>query len=135
MLRVLWKEALGEIHMHLMGGVQLEVLREWILERFGVRVSFDQGSIVYKETIAAPVLGIGHFEPLRHYAEVHLRIEPLPQGSGVQRNGVPSGCAGRNWQRLVLTHLMEKRHVGVLTGSDGRCTLYAAAGPRTPRAY
>lgn len=119
MLRVLWKEALGEIHMHLMGEVQLEVLREWILERFGVRVSFDQGSIVYKETIAAPVLGIGHFEPLRHYAEVHLRIEPLPRGSGVQcATECPLDVLDGNWQRLVLTHLMEKRHVGVLTGSE-----------------
>ena len=119
MLRVLWNEALGEIHMHLMGEVQLEVLREWILERFGVQVSFDQGSIVYKETIAAPVIGIGHFEPLRHYAEVHLRIEPLPRGSGVQcATECPLDVLDGNWQRLVMTHLMEKRHVGVLTGSE-----------------
>ncbi len=118
MLRLEWKETAGEIHMLLMGEVQLEVLTYLIQERFGVAVSFDEGSIVYKETIAAPVIGIGHFEPLRHYAEVHLLIEPLKRGSGIQyANLCPADTLDGNWQRLILTHLMEKRHVGVLTGS------------------
>ena len=117
-LRVLWNETLGEIQVQLMGEVQLEVLGRLIAERFGTEVSFGTGSIVYKETIAAPVLGVGHFEPLRHYAEVHLLLEPGERGSGLH---VASLCGADdldlNWQRLILTHLMEKRHVGVLTGS------------------
>ena len=117
-LRVLWKESLGEIHLQLMGEVQLEVLREVIAERFGVSVEFDAGNIVYRETVEAPVIGIGHFEPLRHYAEVHLLIEPLPRGSGVQYASVcDTDTLDLNWQRLILTHLMEKQHAGVLTGS------------------
>ena len=117
-LRVLWNEAIGEIHLQLMGEVQLEVLTEVIAERFGVSVCFDAGSIVYKETIAAPVIGIGHFEPLRHYAEAHILIEPLPRGSGIQyASACDTDTLDLNWQRLILTHLMEKRHTGVLTGS------------------
>ena len=127
MLRLEWREALGEIHMLLMGEVQLEVLTDLIRERFGIGVHFDAGSIVYKETIAAPVIGIGHYEPLRHYAEVHLLIEPLERGSGIQyANRCPADTLDGNWQRLILTHLMEKRHLGVLTGSavtDVRYTL------------
>ncbi len=117
-LRVVWNEPLGEIHLQLMGEVQLEVLTYLIQERFGVHVTFDTGHIVYKETIAAPVIGIGHFEPLRHYAEVHILIEPLERGSGIHCGSVcDTDTLDLNWQRLILTHLMEKRHVGVLTGS------------------
>lgn len=104
--------------MQLMGEVQVEVLTELIRRRFGVEVSFDAGSVVYKETIAAPVIGIGHFEPLRHYAEAHILIEPLPRGSGVQyATACDTDVLDQNWQRLILTHLMEKAHTGVLTGS------------------
>ena len=129
LLRVVWNETLGEIHVQLMGEVQLEVLTHLIAERFGMDVSFDEGNIVYKETIAAPVIGIGHFEPLRHYAEVHLLIEPGERGSGLQFASVCSTDAlDLNWQRLILTHLEEKTHVGVLTGSavtDLKITLLA----------
>ena len=128
-LRVVWNERLGEIHVQLMGEVQLEILTSLIADRFGVQVSFDEGSIVYKETIAAPVLGIGHFEPLRHYAEVHLLLEPGERGSGMQFSSIcPTDMLDLNWQRLVLTHLAEKPHLGVLTGSpitDMKITLVA----------
>ena len=117
-LHILWNEGLQEIRLQLMGQVQLEVLREMIARRFGVQADFAPGGIVYKETIAAPVEGVGHYEPLRHYAEVHLLLEPGKPGSGLRFASV---CAEdqleRNWQRLILTHLAEKRHVGVLTGS------------------
>ncbi len=128
-LRVAWNERLQEIHMQLMGEVQLEVLQRVIADRFGMSVRFGQGSIVYRETIAAPVEGIGHYEPLRHYAEVHLLLEPGERGSGLR---FASSCReddlDRNWQRLILTHLMEKTHVGVLTGSpitDMKLTIVA----------
>lgn len=128
-LRVVWNERLSEIRLQLMGEVQLEILTRLVAERFGVDVAFDEGSIVYKETIAAPVIGIGHFEPLRHYAEVHLLIEPAERGTGVQ---LASACLtdalDLNWQRLVLTHLAEKTHLGVLTGApltDVKITLLA----------
>ena len=128
-LRVVWNEAVGEIHLQLMGEVQLEVMSRLIAERFGVEVSFGSGSIVYKETIAAPALGVGHYEPLRHYAEVHLLLEPLPRGSGMQYATLCSGDdLDGNWQRLILTHLAEKQHLGVLTGSpitDMRLSLLA----------
>ena len=128
-LRVIWNERMGEIQVQLMGEVQLEILTDLIEERFGVRVSFDKGSIVYKETIAAPVIGIGHFEPLRHYAEVHLLIEPGARGSGMQfASACPADQLDLNWQRLVLTHLSEKTHLGVLTGApvtDLKITLLA----------
>lgn len=128
-LHIVWDEASGEIHAQLMGEVQIEILRSLIYQRFGVRVEFGEGRIVYKETIEAPVEGVGHFEPLRHYAEVHLLLEPGERSSGIQ---VASSCSedvlDRNWQRLVLTHLEEKEHVGVLTGSpvtDLKITLIA----------
>lgn len=128
-LHILWNESLREIHLQLMGEVQLEILRAIIEERFGLSVTFDTGSILYKETIAAPVEGVGHFEPLRHYAEVHLLLEPGPRGSGMC---VATACSedmlDRNWQRLVLTHLAERVHLGVLTGSpitDMKITLVA----------
>ena len=128
-LRVVWNERLGEIHLQLMGEVQLEILTRLIAERFGVDVAFDEGNIVYKETIAAPVIGIGHFEPLRHYAEVHLLIEPAERGTGVQlASACPTDALDLNWQRLVLTHLAEKTHLGVLTGApltDVKITLLA----------
>lgn len=117
-LRVVWNEKLGEIHLQLMGEVQLEILTRIISERFGVDVTFDEGNIVYKETIAAPVIGIGHFEPLRHYAEAHLLLEPGERGSGMQfATACPLDTLDLNWQRLILTHLVEKTHVGVLTGA------------------
>lgn len=116
LLRVLWNGS--EIQIRLMGEVQLEVLRRIILERFGVTVDFGQGSIAYRETITEKTEGVGHFEPLRHYAEVHLILEPLSAGSGLK---FASSCSedmlDRNWQRLILTHLSEKTHLGVLTGS------------------
>ena len=117
-LHVVWIEKSQEIHVQLMGDVQIEILQRIIKERFGVLVEFGEGSIVYKETIAAPVEGVGHFEPLRHYAEVHLRLEPGECGSGMQFDSECSeDVLDRNWQRLVLTHLEEKEHKGVLTGS------------------
>ncbi len=117
-LQVEWNEALGEISLHLMGEVQLEVLSHVMEQRFGQTVSFGPGRIVYLETIAAPVEGVGHFEPLRHYAEVHLLLEPLERGAGLVLDTVCSEDElDGHWQRLVLTHLMEKTHLGVLTGS------------------
>lgn len=117
-LRAQWNSALGEIHIQLMGEVQLEVLQRILAERFKLNVEFAQGSIIYKETIASPVEGVGHYEPLRHYAEVHLLLEPLKRGAGlVFETDCSEDFLGKNWQRLVLTHLNEKRHIGVLTGS------------------
>ena len=128
-LHVVWNESLGEIHVQLMGEVQLEVLRSLLAERFGLEVSFGPGGILYKETITEPMEGVGHYEPLRHYAEVHLLLEPLPRGSGMQ---FAADCReevlDKNWQRLVLTHLEEKQHLGVLTGApltDVKITLIA----------
>lgn len=129
MLRVAWDEELKEIQLRLMGEVQIEILRSLIEERFGTIVSFDTGNIVYKETIRNIVEGIGHYEPLRHYAEAHLILEPGEAGSGV---AVGTDCSedmlDRNWQRLILTHLKEKAHRGVLTGAtltDVKITLVA----------
>lgn len=117
-LRITWSEQLKEIHVSLMGEIQLEVLKSVISERFGLNVEFDEGSIAYKETIAAPVVGMGHYEPLKHYAEVHLLLEPAERGSGMH---FAADCRKDdldiNWQRLILTHLEEKQHIGVLTGS------------------
>ena len=117
-LHIVWNEALQEIHAQVMGEVQTEILKHLIRERFGVEVTFGTGNIVYKETIANTVEGVGHFEPLRHYAEVHLMLEPGEPGSGLT---VASACSedelDRNWQRLVLTHLKEREHPGVLTGA------------------
>ncbi len=131
-LRLSWNEVLGEIHLQLMGEVQMEVLQRLIGERFGLPVSFGPGNIVYRETIACPVEGVGHFEPLRHYAEVHLLLEPGERGSGLQFASVCSeDVLDRSWQRLVLTHLEEKIHLGVLTGSpitDMKITLVAGRG-------
>ena len=124
-LRLAWRD--GEIHLQLMGQVQLEVLQRLIAQRFGLEVSFDRGSVVYKETISAPVEGVGHFEPLRHYAEVHVLLEPLERGAGVRvSTACPEDDLGGHWQRLILTHFLEKEHRGVLTGSpvtDVRLTL------------
>lgn len=118
-LHLLWKEQLQEIHVQVMGALELEILQHQIEERFDMKVSFGEGSIIYKETIADPVIGIGHFEPLRHYAEAHLLMEPLPCGSGmVFDTRCPEDKLDRNWQRLIHTHLVERKHPGVLTGSD-----------------
>lgn len=117
-LHIVWNEQLGEIHAQLMGEVQIEILKSLIWDRFHVAVEFGAGNIVYKETIAAPVEGVGHFEPLRHYAEVHLLLEPGEPGSGLQFfTACSEDVLDRNWQRLILTHLEEKEHRGVLTGS------------------
>ena len=128
-LHVVWNETLGEIHVQLMGEIQLEVMRSLLAERFDLAVEFGPGGILYKETITEPMEGVGHYEPLRHYAEVHLKLEPLPRGSGMQ---FAADCReevlDKNWQRLVLTHLEEKQHLGVLTGSpltDVKITLIA----------
>ena len=126
-LHLSWDEHSRQIRLQLMGQVQLEVLKRLIRDRFGLEVSFGPGEILYKETIAAPVEGVGHFEPLRHYAEVHLLLEPGPRGSGLHFDSLCSqDVLDRNWHRLILTHLMEKEHRGVLTGSpitDLRITL------------
>ena len=117
-LRVAWNEQLGEIHVRLMGEIQRGVLARFLADRFGLSVQFGPGSIVYKETIAAPVEGVGHYEPLRHYAEVHLLLEPLPPGSGLEYATIcPEDVLSGHWQRLILTHLAERQHVGVLTGA------------------
>ncbi len=128
-LHLVWNEQLQELHLQLMGQVQLEVLSRRILDRFGLQVSFGPGSIVYRETIAGPVEGVGHFEPLRHYAEVHLLLEPGPRGSGLRfSTRCSEDVLDRNWQRLILTHLAERTHRGVLTGApitDLKITLTA----------
>ena len=128
-LHIAWDETAREIRLQLMGQVQLEVLRRLIQERFGLEVTFGAGSVLYKETILEPVEGVGHFEPLRHYAEVHLLLEPGEPGSGLRFD---TACSedqlDRNWQRLILTHLAEKEHRGVLTGApitDMKITLVA----------
>lgn len=118
-LHIVWKEQSGEIHAQVMGEVEMEILRAMVRNRFETEIDFGPGSLVYKETILEPVEGVGHFEPLRHYAEVHLLLEPLETGSGLKFNSLCSeDMLGRNWQRLVLTHLEEKKHKGVLTGSE-----------------
>ena len=126
-LRVSW--AAGAVRVQLMGEVQTEILQRRLRERFGVEAQFGAGRVVYRETIAAPVEGVGHFEPLRHYAEVHLLLEPLPRGTGLRFAAVcPEDQLDGHWQRLVLTHLWEKPHLGVLTGSpitDMKITLTA----------
>lgn len=117
-LNIVWNEQLGEIHAKLMGEIQIEILKRIVKERFSMEIAFTHGSIAYKETILAPSLGVGHFEPLRHYAEVHLKLEPGPRGSGVTFSTEASeDKLSKNWQRLILTHLYEKMHIGVLTGA------------------
>ncbi|WP_443671463.1 NYN domain-containing protein [Gemmiger sp.] len=128
-LHVNWRDDLGEVHVQLMGEVQLEILQNILQERFGMDVTFSEGGILYKETLTAAVEGIGHYEPLRHYAEVHLLLEPAPRGSGVQLAAdCPPDTLAENWQRLILTHLAERTHPGVLIGApltDVRITLAA----------
>ena len=117
-LNVMWNARLGEIQLRLMGDIQLEILQVVVAERFGFSVGFGEGNIIYKETIEAPVEGVGHFEPLRHYAEVHLLLRPAARDSGLAiRSECREEALDKNWQRLILTHLFEKTHVGVLTGS------------------
>lgn len=117
-LHILWNEKLQEIHVQMMGQVQIEVLTRLIKERFNITVTFGRGNIVYKETIARAVEGVGHFEPLRHYAEVHLLIEPAEPDSGVQvETACPEDVLDKNWQRLVAAHIGEREHAGVLTGA------------------
>ena len=128
-LHVVWNSRLKEIHVQLMGEIQLEILQRLLKDRFGLTVSFSEGGILYRETIDSVVEGVGHYEPLRHYAEVHLLLEPGDRGSGLRFSTVCSeDDLDRNWQRLILTHLMEKTHLGVLTGSpitDMKITLLA----------
>ena len=128
-LHIVWKEQLKEIHARVMGEIQIEILKSLIMERFGIEAEFGTGSIVYKETIRNPVEGVGHFEPLRHYAEVHLLMEPGERGSGlVFSTSCSEDLLEGNWQRLILTHLAERQHPGVLTGApvtDMRITLIA----------
>ena len=129
LLNIVWNPALEEIHVQLMGEVQTEILKTMIAERFHLDVEFGTGKIVYKETIKNPVVGVGHYEPLRHYAEVHLKMEPLETGSGLVFDADCSeDVLDRNWQRLILTHLQEREHPGVLTGSpitDMKITIVA----------
>ena len=118
-LHIVWNEALQEIHAQIMGEVQVEIIKRMVEERFGVEIAFGTGNIVYKETIANTVEGVGHFEPLRHYAEVHLLLEPGELGSGMQFcTDCSEDILAKNWQRLILTHLEEKQHVGVLSGAE-----------------
>ncbi|WP_455502396.1 GTP-binding protein [Gemmiger sp.] len=128
-LHVMWRDDLGEVHVRLMGEVQLEILQTILRERFGLDVTFGEGGILYKETLTTAVEGIGHYEPLRHYAEVHLLLEPAARGSGVQLAAdCPPDTLAENWQRLILTHLAERTHPGVLIGApltDVKITLAA----------
>ena len=128
-LHVAWNAALGEIHLQLMGEIQLEILQSVLQSRFGLEVAFGEGGILYKETISAPVEGVGHYEPLRHYAEVHLLLEPGEPGSGLQFASIcRTDALDLNWQRLILTHLAERSHPGVLAGApltDVKITLTA----------
>lgn len=134
-LKVEWNERLGEIQLKLMGDIQLEILQSIIDERFGIKASFGKGNIIYKETIAETVEGVGHFEPLRHYAEVHLILKPAKRDSGIVfKTDCKEDLLDKNWQRLILTHLYEKTHIGVLTGSpitDMEITL--ASGKAHPK--
>ena len=129
LLNIVWNPALEEIHVQLMGEVQTEILKTMIAERFHLDVEFGTGKIVYKETNKSPVVGVGHYEPLRHYAEVHLKMEPLEAGSGlVFDTDCSEDVLDRNWQRLILTHLQEREHPGVLTGApitDMKITIVA----------
>ncbi|MBR2500255.1 MAG: TetM/TetW/TetO/TetS family tetracycline resistance ribosomal protection protein [Clostridia bacterium] len=130
-LMVTWNNVTKEIQLRVMGEIQLEILKQLVKTRFDMDVDFEEGRILYKETIENTVEGVGHFEPLRHYAEVHLLLTPLPRGSGMQfETDCPENILDKNWQRLILTHLMEKQHIGVLTGSaitDIKITLKSGA--------
>ena len=118
LLHVVWQERLREVHVQLMGAVQLEIIQQELHDRFGLDVVFGPGGILYRETITAPIEGVGHFEPLRHYAEAHIRLEPGEPGSGVQiATTVSENVLDRNWQRLIMTHLGEREHLGVLIGA------------------
>ena len=127
LLHVVWQPRLEEVHLQLMGAVQLEIIQQIMHDRFGLDVTFGPGGILYKETITSPIEGVGHFEPLRHYAETHVLLEPLPQGSGMEYETVcGEDVLDRNWQRLIMQHCKEREHLGVLTGSpitDMRITL------------
>lgn len=118
LLHVVWQKRLREVHVQLMGAVQLEIIQQELHDRFGLDVVFGPGGILYRETITAPIEGVGHFEPLRHYAEAHIRLEPGEPGSGVQiATAVSENVLDRNWQRLIMTHLGEREHLGVLIGA------------------
>ena len=129
LLHVVWQERLREVHVQLMGAVQLEIIQQELHDRFGLDVVFGPGGILYRETITAPIEGVGHFEPLRHYAEAHIRLEPGEPGSGVRiATAVSENVLDRNWQRLIMTHLGERDHLGALIGApltDVKLTLVA----------
>ncbi len=131
-LNIIWNETLAEIYIHVMGEIEIEILKSIILERYGIEVSFDTGSLVYKETIGEAVVGVGHFEPLRHYAEAHLLLEPGEQGSGmIFETNCSVDILSKNWQQLILSHLSERSHIGVLTGSmitDMKISVVAGKG-------
>ncbi len=131
-LKVSWSERLQELRVSIMGKVQLEILTQLLAQRFDLHVAFGTGSILYQETITQAVEGVGHFEPLRHYAEVHLLLQPAPRGSGMTyASDLPVEALSRNWQHLVLANLQAKQHIGVLTGSpltDVKITLVAGRG-------
>ncbi|MCR5431206.1 MAG: TetM/TetW/TetO/TetS family tetracycline resistance ribosomal protection protein [Lachnospiraceae bacterium] len=118
-LGVAWNDELKELQIRVMGDIQLEIIKRQLIDRFGEEVDFDKGSVLYKETVSAPVLGVGHFEPLRHYAEAQLLIEPSERGMGVTAESrIPVNELELNWQRLILTHIYERRHKGVLIGAE-----------------
>ncbi|MCF0120417.1 MAG: TetM/TetW/TetO/TetS family tetracycline resistance ribosomal protection protein, partial [Oscillospiraceae bacterium] len=134
-LHLTWNERTQQLRIRLMGQIQLEIIRQVVLDRFGLEISFGPGEILYRETIKSRVEGVGHFEPLRHYAEVHLLLEPGAPGSGITAvSSCPEDVLDRNWQRLIMTHIFERRHLGVLTGSpltDVKITL--ASGKSHPK--
>ncbi len=136
LLHLVWEERKQELYAQLMGEVQIEILKSLIKERFGIHVEFGPGHILYRETISGPVHGVGHYEPLRHYAEVHLRLDPLPEGSGLE---FVSECSedylDRNWQRLIMTHLREKEHLGTLTGSPATDIRYVLTAGRAHKKH
>ena len=136
LLHLVWEERKQELYAQLMGEVQIEILKSLIEERFGLIVEFGPGHILYRETISGPVHGVGHYEPLRHYAEVHLRLDPLPEGSGLE---FVSECSeddlDRNWQRLIMTHLREKEHLGTLTGSPATDIRYVLTAGRAHKKH
>ncbi len=136
-LHVNWRDDLGEVHVQLMGEVQLEILQTILQERFGLNVAFSEGGILYKETLTRAVEGIGHYEPLRHYAEVHLLLEPAPRGSGVQLAAdCPPDTLAENWQRLILNASGRAHPPGRADRcAADRCEDHAGGGPRPPEAH
>ena len=135
-LHVLWNDADGSIRMNLMGEIQAEIIKNIVSDRFGFDIGYSQGTVMYKETIKGKSYGVGHYEPLKHYAEVHLAMEALPEGSGLVFDTICSeDILDRNWQRLIMTHLMEREHPGVLTGAPITDMKISIATGRAPVSY